>query len=81
MYINPEATLRNKGINTVGIRPEEDSFRIEIHHDDVRFRPVKIPDATNLIPTVEISQRTRPDRLGEIDSQLVLLCYKQSRLL
>ena len=68
-YINPEATLRNKGISTVGIRREEDGFHIEIHHDDMRFPPVKIPDAANLIPTVEISERTRPNRLDDVDSQ------------
>jgi hypothetical protein len=69
-YINPEATLRNKGISTVGIRREEDGFHLEIHDDDMRFPPVKIPDATNLIPIVEISERIRPNRLDEIDSQL-----------
>jgi hypothetical protein len=69
-YINPEGTLRNKGINTVGIRREEDGFHIEVHHDDMSFTPVKIPDATNLIPTAEVSERIRPNRLDEIDSQL-----------
>ena len=69
-YINPEATLRNKEINTVGIRREEDGFHIEIHHDDMSFTPVKIPDAANLIPTAEISERIRPNRLDEIDSQV-----------
>jgi hypothetical protein len=58
------------GISTVGIRREEDGFHIEIHDDDTRFRPVKIPDAANLIPTVEISERIRPNRLDEIGSQL-----------
>ncbi len=69
-YINPEATLRNKGISTVGIRREEDGFHIEIHDDDLRFRPVEIPDATSFIPTVEISERIRPNSLDEINSQL-----------
>jgi len=69
-YINPEAILRNKGISTVGIRREEDGFHIEIHHDDMSFTPVKIPDATNLIPTIEISETIRPNRLDEIDSQV-----------
>ena len=69
-YINPEATLRHKGISTVGIRREGNGFHIEIHHDDMKFPPVKIPDATNLIPIVEISESVWPNRLDEIDSQL-----------
>jgi hypothetical protein len=69
-YINPKATLRNKGISTVGIRREEDGFHIEIHHDDMRFPLVEIADAANLTLIVEISERIEPNRLDEIDSLL-----------
>ena len=64
-YINPDAKLRQKTINTVRIRREEDGYHLNLGSPDLDFTPKKIENHSKLLPAVEITEEIELDAYSE----------------
>jgi len=67
VYIFPEAKLVHDGILAAIIRRDADGYHLVLRRN-YSFRPREIPDHTNLLPVVEVTEDTEPTSMEKIEA-------------